>query len=275
MKTSSLTPISLAALLFGTVLCEPRLNAQTHGKPISLPPQASEIAKGIYDLGLARAADGSIVRGFAFIHYKKDFARPEKPNAPKPPRADSCYTFLSPGAKWKVAEPYVFDAAANNIDTLPLAPELLIDFESAIAAWEIAAGKDILGGGALGEVFPNDVGTLNELNEVMFGEIAEPGVLAMTIVWGDWSGPPSRRQLVEWDMVFGTGWAWGDELINPDDTLTDFLNIATHEIGHAVGMDHPSDSCTEETMYAYADYSETKKRDLNGGDIAGIRQLYR
>ena len=50
----------------------------------------------------------------------------------------------------------------------------------------------------------------------------------------------------------------------------DFLNIATHEIGHAVAMDHPSDLCTEETMYAYADYGETKKRTLNAGDITGI-----
>ncbi|MEK6868829.1 MAG: matrixin family metalloprotease, partial [Nanoarchaeota archaeon] len=54
----------------------------------------------------------------------------------------------------------------------------------------------------------------------------------------------------------------------------DFENIATHELGHSVGMGHPDSTCTEETMYAYADYGETKKRDLNTGDTAGINSLY-
>jgi hypothetical protein len=277
MKYSSINPLSLTALLFGALVCGPVLSVQAQGRPISLPPQASEIAQGIYDLGLARDTDGTIVRGFAFIHYKKDFARPEKPGAPKPPKADSCYAFLSPGVKWKVAEPFVFDETANNIDALPpLASDLLIYFESAISPWEVAAGKDILGNGSLGQVFPDEVGVLpNGTNEVMFGNITDPGVIAMTTVWGVWSGPPSGRQLVEWDMVFGTGWAWGDEVNNPAGTLMDFLNVATHELGHAVGMDHPSDSCTEETMYAYADFGETKKRSLNAGDISGIQKLYR
>jgi predicted Zn-dependent protease len=54
----------------------------------------------------------------------------------------------------------------------------------------------------------------------------------------------------------------------------DFLNVATHELGHAMGLGHPRDTCTEETMFAYATYAEMKKRDLNAGDIAGIRKLY-
>ena len=54
----------------------------------------------------------------------------------------------------------------------------------------------------------------------------------------------------------------------------DFENIATHELGHSVGMGHPADECTEETMYRFASEGETKKRDLNAGDIAGVNQLY-
>lgn len=279
MKYSSINPLSLTALLFGALVCDPVLSIQAQGRPISLPPQASEIAQGIYDLGLARDADGTIVQGFAFIHYQESFARPDQPGGPKPPKANSCYAFLSSGAKWKVTEPYVFDETPVNAPfpqrPLPSPDSLLLDFKTAVSVWEDAAGKPILGDGLLGDVNPGEVGTLNDLNEVMFGEITEPGVIAMTIVWGVWSGQPSERQLVEWDMVFGTGWGWGDEAKDPDTTLTDFLNIATHELGHTVGMDHPSDSCSEETMYAYADYNETKKRDLNAGDIAGIQKLYR
>lgn len=274
MKTPSLQSLSLTTLLLGALLGAPMMTAQAQGRPISLPPQAAEVAHGIYDLGLAHTAEGTVVQGFAFVHYKKEFAKPEKPGSPKPPKASSCYAFLSSGVKWKVTEPYVFDETASYIDALPSAGDLLAEFETAVATWEIAAGKDILGPGSPGIVYPDEVGALNNRNEVMFGEIAESGVIAVTYVWGVWSGPPAGRQLVEWDMVFGTGWAWGDEVTNPGNTLTDFLNIATHELGHAVGLDHPSDACTEETMYAYADYNETKKRDLNAGDIAGIQKLY-
>lgn len=275
MKTPPVNTLILTTLLFGALVFVPAFSVPAQGRPISLPPQASEIAHGIYDLGQARDADGTIVHGFAFVHYKQGYAKPDKPGSPKPPNAKSCFAFLSQGAKWKEAEPYVFDETANGIDALPLANALLGDFETAVSIWEAAAGTDILGQGLLGEVFPSEVGTLNERNEVMFGNITESGVIAITYVWGVWSGPPAARQLVEWDMVFGLGWGWGDEVTNPGGTAMDFLNIATHELGHAVGLDHPKDTCTEETMYAYADNNETKKRDLNAGDIEGIRKLYR
>ncbi|MFN2432064.1 MAG: matrixin family metalloprotease [Gemmatimonadota bacterium] len=50
--------------------------------------------------------------------------------------------------------------------------------------------------------------------------------------------------------------------------------MVVHELGHAMGMGHPSDSCTEETMYRFATEGETKKRDLFTGDIAKINDLY-
>ena len=54
----------------------------------------------------------------------------------------------------------------------------------------------------------------------------------------------------------------------------DFENIAQHELGHSIGMGHPSDSCTEETMYRFAETGETKKQTLEAGDIAGVNDLY-
>lgn len=42
----------------------------------------------------------------------------------------------------------------------------------------------------------------------------------------------------------------------------------------AEGVGHPEDSCTEETMYRFAVLGETKKSELNDGDIAGINELY-
>jgi hypothetical protein len=38
---------------------------------------------------------------------------------------------------------------------------------------------------------------------------------------------------------------------------------------------HPSDTCTEETMYRFIGMPETKKQTLEAGDLAGIAELYR
>ncbi len=55
----------------------------------------------------------------------------------------------------------------------------------------------------------------------------------------------------------------------------DLQNIATHEGGHGAGMDHPDDSCSEETMYRFSQQGETNRRTLHTGDIAGINKLYK
>ena len=244
--------------------------AQAESRPVSLPPQASEIAQGIYDLGVARDVDGTVVHGFAFIHYKKDLGRQNNLRGFKAPKPSNCYAFMGSGTKWKgTPEPFVFDI------TSPDAGARMILIETAISTWETAAQKDILGEGSLGEVFPDQLNAPNGQNEIMFGHLDDPEVIAMTQVWGIWDGAPASRRLLEWDIVFGDdSWAWWYGAGPKPVTFTDFLAIATHEIGHAMGMDHPSDTCTEETMYAYSGWSETKKRDLNAGDIIGIQKLY-
>ena len=110
------------------------------------------------------------------------------------------------------------------------------------------------------------------VNEVYFADIDESGVIGVTIVWGIFGGRPSGRMLVEWDQVYDDvsfDWSSAGEA-----GKMDFENIATHELGHTVGMGHPDSSCIEETMYAYASLGETIKRTLNAGDIAGIQALY-
>ena len=56
----------------------------------------------------------------------------------------------------------------------------------------------------------------------------------------------------------------------------DFGHVATHEIGHGVGMGHTSfdDPCKLETMYPTAAPADTEGRTLGDGDIAGIQKLY-
>jgi predicted Zn-dependent protease len=55
----------------------------------------------------------------------------------------------------------------------------------------------------------------------------------------------------------------------------DLQNIATHELGHGLGLNDLYESAaSEETMYGYSTYGEMSKRSLFIGDIAGIHDLY-
>jgi len=86
-------------------------------------------------------------------------------------------------------------------------------------------------------------------------------------------GPPSGRELLEWDQVYSTEYDWS---LDGSVLTMDFDNITTHELGHSVGLGDLYDtSCSSQTMYGYADYSETNKRTLESGDVEGIRKLYR
>lgn len=114
--------------------------------------------------------------------------------------------------------------------------------------------------------------SMNDQNEVAFGDITDEGVIAATWVWRTTSGPPHERYIAEWDQVYDVvSFSWSS---TGDPNAMDFDNIATHEVGHAVGMGHPESTCVDETMYAYASNGETIKRDLHTGDIAGVNGLY-
>lgn len=75
----------------------------------------------------------------------------------------------------------------------------------------------------------------------------------------------------ESDISFNSNYNWNCQG-SPSWTEMDVQNIATHELGHSLGLGHTSYS--DATMYAYANYGETKKRDLHWDDIDGIEYLY-
>lgn len=237
---------------------------------VVIPTHAVEVADGVFDLGHTIDRKGRAVRGYAFVHYKDEYAHREGHVKSGGNTTSSCYAFLAKDARWKTTEPYLFDPTnARLLDETTLRAQLATSAES----WNTQVAFDVFGIEKTGTVDPAAIGTLNEKNEVLFGDIASPGAIAVTIAWGIFYGPPSGRELVEWDMVFDdVSFDWS---IAGEAGKMDFWNIAAHEIGHAAGMGHPSDGCAEETMYRYADYSETKKRDLNTGDIAGIKALYK
>jgi len=246
-------------------------------RTLVLPPSADN--SPVISLGSAvDPQTGKVVEGYAIIHYKNSFTH--KPNHnPGGPIASSCYTYLSSGAKWKSIEPWIVNPA--NIRGL-LGDFVFANIGADIAKWEDASdgvvgnslGSNILGdGSSTTSALLADTSSPDGQNEVYFADVSRSGVIAVTIVWGIFSGPPFARELVEWDQVYDdVDFDWSS---NGEAGKMDFENIATHELGHSVGMGDLYDSvCSQETMYGFANFGETKKQSLNTGDITGINKLY-
>jgi len=255
------------ALLAGVAIAAAALVGTASGKGgrSALPPGAVQVAEGTYYLG-KKVVDGVELEGYAFIH-RKQAAR----SAGKGKPSGSCYSLLASGAKWKVIESWQVDpSAAPSAVGSQMASLMTAD----VGTWESAAGTNIFGNGSINQGYDAVVSAVDGRNGAQFAAISDPGVIAVTYTWGRFGGPAKFRELVEWDMVFDNqDFPWSNSTPANSSSM-DFRNIDAHELGHAMGLGHPANTCTEETMYAFASLGETKKRDLNPGDIAGINALY-
>jgi len=244
--------------------------------------QASKISDSdtqVVYLGTQKAPDGKVLEGYMFKHPRKKKARPTNKPGKGGKGGSDCYAFITGSAiKWKVAENYLIDPTnSSGLDASFVTSKI----QEAVFAWDNETGSTIFGGEVFGAVDRASIGnSANGQNEWVFDTIDDPGVIAVTIVWGIFSGPPRNRELREWDMVFDdVDFDWGDagptnENALGNTAIMDFLNILVHEFGHAAGLGHPEDTCTEESMFRFAEEGETKKRTLFAGDIAGIKKLY-
>lgn len=256
-------------------------NASDKAK-FKIPAHAVKVAEGVYSLGKAKDVDGKAVEGFMFVHPKNEPAKPDKGDKPgkggggkKGGGGTDCWAFIAKGAKWKNPESYILNTA--NADSTLIFDDAFVatTISASLEKWDTGAGVNIFEPGTLTTgLLVVDTSRPDGLNEVLFGDIDEPNVIASTTVWRT-IGPPQLREIVEWDMIFeDPDFTWG---ISPDvnSNIMDLENIATHEAGHAAGMAHPDDTCVDETMFKFSQTGEIKKRDLTtAGDIAGVNQLY-
>jgi len=219
------------------------------------------IAKAItpQDKGKANAPD---LEKIEFIHYKKDFAKP----AGKPAKQPSCYKFFPAKVRW-VSFPVSYVINPQNPQNLT--QEFIGSAVSTSAeTWDAATVRDLMNDNY---TFDSSIayGVQNFENAITFGNYPTAGVIAVTTVWYN----PATKAIVEFDMMFDTDWMWGDATVNLG--AMDLQNIATHELGHGVGLsDVYETNCSLVTMYGYSDYGETQKRDLAAPDIKGLQTLY-
>ncbi|HZX45561.1 MAG TPA: matrixin family metalloprotease [Candidatus Nanoarchaeia archaeon] len=249
----------LALLVLSSILVFAGIE-QKPDRMVKIPKKAVEVEPGVFYLG--RAMDsGRVVEGYALVHYKE---------AKTKPGANSCYSFLASGARWKNIEPYmVLTDNSRGLDSAFINDNLALD----ISKWETAAQKEIIGERIEGLVDGINMQSPDNKNEVLFGSISEPGAIAITVVWGVFGGNPRARMLSEWDQVYDdVDFDWSSSG-HPD--KMDFESLATHELGHSVGLgDLYNSACAAQTMYGYASVGEINKRSLESGDIKGVQTLY-
>jgi hypothetical protein len=200
-----------------------------------------------------------MVDGWAFVHRAPKFR--SKPTATPAKKPATCYKLIGfPG--WTNFEPWFIGSTGNSGISASQIQNLVSE---AIQTWENAANADILGDGFIGSAIPST--TADGQNAIAFGNAGGGGTVAVTYVWGS-----RRTAIFEFDQIYGDNWPWTAG--NPNSSAFEFLTVAMHEIGHALGLDHAAISCTLETMYPYVDFGETHQQTLNNGDIAGINALY-
>ncbi|MDD4876584.1 MAG: hypothetical protein PHQ86_05615 [Dehalococcoidales bacterium] len=109
----------------------------------------------------------------------------------------------------------------------------------------------------------------DEVNNISWAKISGRRTIAVTSLWYiDDNNPETFDAIIEFDMVFNSRLAWGID----SDTAYDVQNIATHEVGHVIGLaDLYEDQYRELTMYGYGSIGETLKSTLEEGDRLGAQ----
>ena len=217
--------------------------AEEHANNGNKPTVIVEYGKG-KDIGLVKVTH---------IHYAKSDLKGKKP-----PTTDTCYKL----AGWKWAVPVKYTIAQDE-------SEIFNAVTLADSEWEKYTSRDLFANPEPGFA---TWGEQDYKNSVSYGQYKTDGVIAVTMTWYS----RATRTAVESDILFDTDFTWGDATgaTTPSDVM-DLQNIATHEIGHTLGLsDLYTSSCDLVTMYGYSTEGDITKRDLALPDITGLRKIY-
>ncbi len=215
-----------------------------------------------------------------YIHYKKGYGKPDGTPGIGPEKEDEgYYKLLAKGAMWKTLNvTYVINATnPYGLSEAFITDAIFLSAEE----WDNHTGIELFNNTYTVDNTANWDGWADSVrdsrNEISFGNYPQEGVIAVAVIWGRFGGPPSQREILEFDIMFDTDFTWGNatDENNADLQIMDLQNIATHELGHGVGLgDLYNTKTSKETMHGYSSYGDIEKRDLYLGDIAGIQYLY-
>ena len=108
----------------------------------------------------------------------------------------------------------------------------------------------------------------DNVNTIYFDDdwTQDPSLLALTYVWSNPQG-----EIIGFDLAINsTDHEWATD---GRTEFNDLLNTLSHEMGHALGIDHSPDVAPA-TMYPSSPAGETQKRDLHDDDVAAAVYLY-
>jgi hypothetical protein len=216
-------------------------------------------------MAFAAAQSKEPLEQVTILHYKKGF---EKSQAlPGKAQPVSCTKYLGKGLKWQTTPiSLVINPNYAGLDATFITSTIM----AGATEWDSHTGANLFGPYLIDNTANWD-STPDKRNELSFGNYSTANVIAVTRIWSSSLGKTKR--IVEFDIMFDTDFAWGDASANP--ALMDLQNIATHEIGHGLGLaDLYSTACYSQTMYGYSTEGDTDGRTLESGDIKGIQTLY-
>lgn len=198
-------------------------------------------------------------------------------SSPAVTREAAPFTLLgSPAARW--FEPDTNQSVSMKINTTNSPSGASAAVQSALTAWTGVSGSSFK--------FQNSGSTSSTgmssdgINAISFGDplgqIDPPsgcsGVLAIGGYYRSGSttvvvNGTTYYKIVEGDLVFADGWTGCGFYENP----ANVAEVATHELGHVIGLGHSADSTA--TMYAYAHF-DGRGAAIRADDIAGLQSIY-
>ena len=195
-----------------------------------------------------------------FIHYEKGH---QKTTSSIVPGSGTCWSTF---ATWGNKLPVNYVINPSNSEGLS-STFVTSTISNSAETWDSATNKELFNNSYV--INSNaKYGRLDGKDSIVFGKMAR-GTIAVTSTWYY----TTTRQIIEFDMKFNSYYKWGNADLNSQ--VMDLQDIATHELGHGVGLnDQYASGCSPVTMYGYGAYGETYKRTLDLPDITGLLSLY-